>query len=1020
MGEPSERYILINNIRDFVEVLERVEKLQPTIMAVDTETEGLQWNHRIIGVSFTFSERDNYYIPFRHITEEFQPALEDFIEGLNYIFNLPYCAYIFHNFKFDYHKLYKERIFISPNVHDTMLMHYVLDENGSHKLKDLAATFIDDQAHHYENLIKEFRRKLARKLKIKLRSFGYEHIPINIMVEYACRDTFFTYKLYQIFKDKFEESPEIKTVYELELGALVALAEMEQCGVKLDTGALATVSLRLGEELRELEAEVWEMVGTEFDLKSPKQLREVLQAKGIHTYQTTPTGAMSTSADSLQKISKRFPFIQKLLEFRAKQKLKSTYADPLPSYCDEEGLIHCSYKQAVAVTGRITCKDPSLQVIPRNAGENDIRRAFVPPDPHHVMIFIDLSQIELRMTAHYSNDPLLISAYSTGEDIHTRTAAEIFDVPIEKVEKPQRNAAKAINFGIIYGIGPKKLAEQISISQNEAYTYITTYLSRYAGVAAFINKYQRLAKKHGYVKSYFGRIRRLDDLLDPNLEDWKRERGYRQAVNYVIQGCQHPDTPILTDRGYVPIKDLQGECIKTYGGYTNMYKVFPCGEQQIVEVRTNFGSTKNSPDHKFFIYEDKDIVLKDAKDLKAGDYLLYELEAPVSASDKFHISDSNLELCGMFCASGNFPVDESEKLYFKLPVNRQGDVDWTLEYLSRRWPEKWNLKPNGEMELGGGHIFSTSEKEIIEEFRSWKIDHITSCNPHFPSWIFDVSKDRKCVFLRGLFCVLAYFSNKRVMFKCPSYDYANSLQLLLTCVGVGATVHERKHERKDRQYLVRVLPSSVEEFKRRVGSRDAYTLQLIESAAVDGNSCLPKSLIRDTGTYLYNTEEYKNKVFSSGEQSYIQQMIKSAYGRRDGIINLLGKTERSPQCKNLLDLLHRTWAKVHSVLSSGRSIDMLDIEISGDDHAYVARGFYQHNSCADMFKITLNRLHNYLADKKSKMVMNIHDEVIFYVHLDELELVPQIKLIFEDWNFRVPIIAEVQYSNLSWGNKEEI
>ena len=324
LGKGSDKYKLINNLQDFLEVLERLEVVNPSVMAVDTETEGLQWQHRIIGVSFTFSEEDNYYIPFRHVTEEFQPDIEDFIEGLNYIFNLSGCVYVFHNYKFDYHKLARDGIFIEGQVHDTMLMHYVLNENDSHALKNLAAKYVDEEAHEYEDLIKDFRRKLARKLKIKIREFGFEHIPINIMVEYAGRDTFFTFKLYELFKSLLEESPELLKVYELELGALEALAGMEQVGVKLDKEALWVVSERLGEELVLVQQEVWEMVGTEFDLKSPKQLREVLRAKGIHTQHTTPTGAMSTAAGSLEKLAKRFPFVKKLLEFRTKQKLKST------------------------------------------------------------------------------------------------------------------------------------------------------------------------------------------------------------------------------------------------------------------------------------------------------------------------------------------------------------------------------------------------------------------------------------------------------------------------------------------------------------------------------------------------------------------------------------------------------------------------------------------------------------------------------------------------------------------------
>lgn len=1023
LGQPSDQFKLIDNLASFLEVIELVQEIEPTLMAVDTETEGLKWNHRVIGVSFTFGDAYNYYIPFRHITEDFQPDIEDFVEGLNYLFNLPGCRYVFHNYKFDFHKLKKEGIVLEGPVDDTMIMHYVLDENGSHALKDLAAKHIDESAHHYEKLIKEFRRKLARRLKIKLSEFGFEHIPINIMVEYACRDTFFTYKLYQLFKPMVDESEDITKVYNLELGALHALAAMEEVGVKLDTNALGKVSARLGEELEALRQEVWEMVGEEFDLNSTKQLRDVLRSKGIHTHQTTPTGAMSTSAASLEKIASRFPFIQKLLGYRAKQKLKSTYADPLPSYCDDGGFIHCSYKQSVAVTGRITCKDPSLQVIPRNAGENDIRRAFVPPDDSHLMIFIDLSQIELRMTAHYSNDPLLINAYETGEDIHTRTAAEIFGVSMEEVQKPQRNAAKAINFGIIYGIGPKKLAEQISISQEEAYDYINKYLQRYAGVASFINKYQRLAKKNGFVKSYFGRTRHLDDLLDPDLEDWKRERGYRQAVNYVIQGCQHPDTPILTDQGYIPIRQLEGESLRTYSGYSDSYRVFPCGEQDVWEVKTAFGSTLNSPDHKYFVYNNEDLELRDTRDLKPGEHVLYQIPFPVTGRDTLQISVEDAELCGLLCSKGNFPCDDSEELYVKIPTSRQGHLNWAIDYVMSRWPDQWTITINGDQETGKGHTLSTSNAEVIAQFKEWGVEGVTSCNSFIPPWLYEASTEKQEAFLRGVFCNLAYFSNKQIMLKCPSYDYANSLQLLLTCVGITGSVHERKQERRDRQFLVKVLPSYVGHFKRSIGSRDVYTLQMIERASVDGNATFPKSLVKDVGAFIAGSEEYRkneDSKFSAHDQSYVQQMKGTGYGRADKILGYLARLAPCSRVDNFRDLLDKGWASVLRVKDLGYSTEMLDIELEGPDHAYVGRGFFQHNSCADMFKITLDRLHSFLKDKKSKMVMNIHDEVIFYLHEDEFDLVGDIKGIFEQWDFRVPIIAEVQYSNQSWGNKQEL
>lgn len=1015
------RYHLINNAQDFLEVLEKIERTKPPVMGVDTETEGLRWEHRLIGVSFTFSDSDNYYIPFRHVTEEFQPNIDLFMDGLNYIFNLSDCKYVFHNYKFDRQKLEKEGIYLRGEVHDTMLMHYILNENDSHSLKELAVKHLDPNAKEYEKLIGDFRRKLGRKLKLKLREFGYEYIPIDIMVEYACRDTLYTFQLYSIFRKLLDEDPELWRVYERELDTLDALYIMERNGVTIDVEVLKDISYKLGKEIELLQKEVWELAGENFDLASPKQLRDVLTKKGIRTHRTTPAGEMSTDVVSLRIIASRFPFIQKILAFRAKSKLKGTYADPLPTYCDSEGRIHCNYKQAVAVTGRITCKDPSLQVIPRAVGDIDIRRAFVPPSSDYLMIFIDLSQIELRITAHFSKDPILLHAYATEEDIHSRTAAEIFGVDINNVTEAQRTIAKPINFGIIYGIGPNKLSETLEISFEEAKRYIATYLECYSGVATFINKYQRLAKKQGYIKNYFGRVRRLDNLLDPDLEDWKRERGYRQAVNCIIQGCQHPETPILTDQGYIPIKDIAGECIKTFTGYTNQYRIFECGKHSVYSVETSCGTTHNSADHKFFVYKDHDIGLRDCRDLKKGDEVLCGVLGSGGHKTNVGFSNADLELCGIFCQSGNYPVDDVERLSFMIPVNREGYLLWVTDYVAKRWPGKWSLKINGDYHTGPLHCISTDDADVKKIFDEWGLSAITSCTKELPPWTLRLSRDGKAAFVRGIFCGGAYFAEKQVYIKCPTYAYANSLQLLLTSLGIGATVHRRKGERQGRKFLVRILGSDLSLFKSVIGTRDAYTFALLDRVEVEENAALPNALVKDIGLFIRESPEYKtnrkHQQFTPTDQSFVSQMIKKGYGRKDKIRKILDKLPASKERYNFSDLLTSRWATVIEVKDLGYEIEMLDIELQGSDKAYLARGFYQHNSCADMFKIIITRVRDFLSDKKSEMIMNIHDEVVFYWHKDEIHHLGTVKRMFEDWDFRVPIIADIQYSEESWGSK---
>tara|TARA_Y100001973_G_C5207992_1_gene343085 strand:- start:1160 stop:3157 length:1998 start_codon:yes stop_codon:yes gene_type:complete len=524
----------------------------PKTVAVDTETQGLNWAHRIIGVSLSWDDDKNYYIPMRHIGDEKQLFVSDCVEVLNEIFSYDEKDYVFHNYKFDYHKLTKEGITLKGTIHDTMLMHYILDENDRHSLKHLATKYIDPEAAKYEKVIADIRRRLARALKIKLADFGFEHIPVNIMVQYACRDTLYTLKLFRRFGEEIYADDDVASVYQRELNLLPVLCSMEEEGVYINQDLLSEKSEMLQETIDGLEAEVYELADCEFDLNSPSQLSQVLQNKGIHTYQYTPKGKMSTDRKALKGISKNYPFVSKLLEYRDHYKNKNSYTDPLRSHCDEGSRIHCSYSQAVAVTGRLTCRNPSLQVIPRSTG---IRDAFVPPSEDFLIVPIDLSQIELRLTAHYSEDPILLHAYTVGEDIHSRTAAEIFSIDIEDVEKDQRTVAKPINFGIIYGIGPGKLAETLDVPVEEAKKYIDTYLERYAGVAEFIEHYKRLAKKHGYVKNFFGRVRHLEFLKDPQLEQWQRERGYRQAVNFVIQSTAADMFKLIMQRCH---KLLQG------------------------------------------------------------------------------------------------------------------------------------------------------------------------------------------------------------------------------------------------------------------------------------------------------------------------------------------------------------------------------------------------------------------------------------------------------------------------------
>ncbi|MBU2249659.1 MAG: hypothetical protein KKD77_23125, partial [Gammaproteobacteria bacterium] len=527
------RFIRIRTLDELHAVVSEFLSSDPDVLAVDTETEGLLWHHRMIGMSFSWSDRHNYYIPFRHTTGEDQLDIASCKPFIDLLLGVSWVRYVFHNYKFDYHKLMKDGFLVKGLAEDTLLAHYVLDENSSHKLKVLAERYIDKYAQVYEKHIDESRNKIARALSVKKSDIGFEVVPIDCMTQYACRDVWYTLQLFRRFSKEFTEDKNLFSVLNREYELLPCLVAMEEEGAYVDKPMLLSMATGLNDKINEVQQEVYKLARVEFNLGSTKQLAEVMLKKGITTNKYTPRGAMSTDESALRGVARNFQWIRMLLEYRALLKIKSSYVDPLYEFADARSRVHTSHRQAVAVTGRITTRQPSLQVIPKKA---DVRKAFTVPSSDYYIVPIDLSQVELRVTAHYSQDPILMHAYETGEDIHARTAAEIFGVPIGEVTEDQRYVAKPINFGIIYGIGARKLATNLEISEQEAQHYIDTNLARYEGVNSFITKTETMAAKYGYAKNWFGRIRRLEFLQDPFIPEWQRSRGYRQCVNFLIQG----------------------------------------------------------------------------------------------------------------------------------------------------------------------------------------------------------------------------------------------------------------------------------------------------------------------------------------------------------------------------------------------------------------------------------------------------------------------------------------------------
>jgi DNA polymerase I len=491
----------------------------------DTETTGLDPNtSELVGMSFAFKPFEAYYIPVPDnynealkIVHEFRPVLEDESIGKSG-----------QNMKFDISILKWYEVEVRGKFFDTMLAHYLLQPDMRHNMDVLAETYLNYKPVPIENLI---GKKGAGQLN--MRSVDFETIK-----EYAAEDADVTLQLKNVFEPLLEKTNTTELFDNIEIPLVPVLAAMEAEGVKLDSKALNDFSAELEKDIRLLETGIYADAGTTFNISSPKQLGEILftRLKIIDNPKQTRTKQFSTGEDILTKLVNKHPIIEKILEYRSLTKLKSTYVDVLPTLVSpRDGRIHTSYNQAVAATGRLSSNNPNLQNIPiRTEKGREIRKAFVPKNQDHLLLSADYSQIELRIIAHLSGDPGMSDDFKAGLDIHAATAAKIYNVEPGAVTKEMRRNAKAVNFGIIYGMSSFGLSERLMIPRNEAAEIIRQYFTKYPMIKVYMDSTIAFAKKHGYVETMMNRRRYLRDINSSNAT----VRGFaeRNAINAPIQG----------------------------------------------------------------------------------------------------------------------------------------------------------------------------------------------------------------------------------------------------------------------------------------------------------------------------------------------------------------------------------------------------------------------------------------------------------------------------------------------------
>lgn len=503
--------------------------VEADLFAFDTETTSLDYMQaRVVGVSFSIEPGRAAYVPFGHdyLGAPAQMSEQLVLGKLKSILEDPRCKKVGQNLKYDAHVLRNHGIELRGITFDTMLESYVLNSVGRHDMDSLAETHLQHKTIRFEDIAGKGARQLT-----------FNQIELEKAAPYAAEDADITLRLHQTLWPKLQREPDLVKVFaEIELPLLSVLSRIEHTGALVDARALAKQSDELARKILELQNSAFALAGHEFNLSSPKQLAHILfNEQGIPVSKKTATGVPSTAEEVLQELAHDYELPKVLLEYRGLAKLKSTYTDKLPQMINSAtGRVHTSYHQAVAATGRLSSADPNLQNIPIRTEEGRrIRQAFVATEGYRI-VAADYSQIELRIMAHLSGDEGLLYAFSNNLDVHKATAAEVFGVSLDEVSSDQRRSAKAINFGLIYGMSAFGLARQLRIGRSEAQKYIDLYFERYPGVRRYMDNTRKLAAEQGYVSTLGGRRLYLPEINDRNA--MRRQAAERTAINAPMQG----------------------------------------------------------------------------------------------------------------------------------------------------------------------------------------------------------------------------------------------------------------------------------------------------------------------------------------------------------------------------------------------------------------------------------------------------------------------------------------------------
>ena len=544
-------YQTIDTPEKFTDLLAKLSMAK--VIGLDTETNSLDpMTARLVGISIALAAGDSVYIPLAHTFAAAQLSTNEVLSSLKPYFESESLSKIGQNLKYDQHVFKNHGIDLKGIIGDAMLASYIVESHLKHNLDDLAARWLDEKTTTYEDLCGKGAKQIP-----------FTDVSVADATAYACQDADFALRIERHLRGLMNER-QLEMYEQMELPVAQVLFQMERNGVQVDRVELAQQSAALGEELLQLEQQAFELAEQPFNLNSPKQLQEILFNKlGIPTkgLKKTKTG-ISTDENVLEKLAEDYPLPKVILQNRSLAKLKSTYTDKLPEMINPQtGRIHTNYAQAVAITGRLASNNPNLQNIPiRTEQGRKVRRAFTAPDGY-VIVSADYSQIELRIMAHLSGDETLQAAFQSGEDVHRRTAAEVFGMPPEKITTEQRRYAKTINFGLIYGMGEFGLAKALGIDNASAKMFIQRYFARYVGVAEYMERTKEQARQQGFVETLFGRKLYLPDIHAKNAV--ARASAERAAINAPMQGTASDliKRAMIAVQGFLNSQNLQTQLV---------------------------------------------------------------------------------------------------------------------------------------------------------------------------------------------------------------------------------------------------------------------------------------------------------------------------------------------------------------------------------------------------------------------------------------------------------------------------